>query len=131
MRVIGITVLFCVGFIVADQPGRSLTPEETTALRQQITVGRHLLAALSLYSRASAELNVPIGDSLSTHAPTIEVLHAAGYISDFDFSVAQRYRAMPHPVPADQDVATRVTMQTDRGELIFDTRGSITLRQSQ
>jgi len=131
MRVLAITLLISVGFAVADQPGHSLTPDETKALQQPITVGRHILDALSRYSKASDEANVPTGLSLLTGAPTVEVLHAAGYISDSDLALAQRCHATPQPIPANQASATRLTMQTDRGELVFDTRGDVILRQHQ
>ena len=68
---------------------------------------------------------------LLTRTPTIHVLHAVGYLSDSDFALAQRYRATPQPVPANQGLATRLTMQTDRGELLFDTQGDIKLRQHE
>jgi hypothetical protein len=141
MRLFGIALFISLSGAVADQPGRSLRPDEMKALQQPIAVGRHILNALSQYSNAAAhEAN---GESanmwsrgmnqlgLLTRTPTIEVLHAAGYISDSDFTLAQRYRATPQPLPANQGLATRLTMQTHRGELLFDTRGDIALRQHQ
>ena len=133
MRIIGIALVISVGIALADRPPYSLTPDEMKALQEPIMVGHRILDALSRYSKASdeANVNVPTGLSLLTHAPTIEVLHAAGYISDSDFALAQRYHAMPQPVPANQGSAARLTMQTERGKLVFDTRGEITLHQHE
>jgi hypothetical protein len=140
MRLFGIALFISLSGAVADQPGRSLRPDEMKALQQPIVVGRHILDALSQYSNTAREAS---GESanmwsrgmnqlgLLTRTPTIEVLHAAGYISDSDFTLAQRYRATPQPVPANQGLATRLTMQTHRGELVFDTRGDIKLRRHQ
>jgi hypothetical protein len=140
MRLFAIALFISLSIAVANQPGRSLRPDEMKALQQPIAVGRHILEALSQYSNAAHEVN---GESanmwtrgmgqlgLLSRTPTIDVLHAAGYITDSDFTLAQRYRATPQPVPANQGLATRLTMQTHRGELLFDTRGDIKLRQHE
>ena len=140
MRLFGIVLFVSLSVAVADQPGRPLKPDDMKALQQPVAVGRRILDALSQYSLAAYEVN---GESanmwsrgmdrlgLLTRTPTIDILHAAGYISDSDFALAQRYRATPQPVPVNQGLATRLTMQTHRGELLFDTRGDIALRQHQ
>jgi hypothetical protein len=79
----------------------------------------------NMWSRGMGQLG------LLSRTPTIDVLHAAGYITDSDFTLAAGYRATPQPVPANQGLATRLTMQTHRGELLFDTRGDIKLRQHE
>ena len=141
MRLFGIALVISLSVAVADEPARSLRPGEMKALQQPIAVGRLILDALSQYSNAA--VHKVDGESanmwsrgmnqlgLLTRTPTIDVLHAAGYISDSDFALAQRYRATPQPVPANQGLATRLTMQTHRGELLFDTRGDIKLRKHE
>jgi hypothetical protein len=141
LRILPIALFVSLSIALADQPPRPLTSQEMKVLQRQITLGRRIVTALARYSKAAYELN---GESanmwtrginqlgLLTRTPTIEVLHAAGYINDSDDALARRYRATPKPVPADVTMAQPLlTMQSERGELVFDTRGDIALRQHQ
>ena len=137
MRVFGIALFIALTVASADQVPRALTPYEMKALHSQIALGRNIVSALGQYSKTIYELNGESGNmwnrgmtglGLLTRTPTVQVLHAAGYITDFDLVLAERYRATPQPVPTTQRLATCLTMQTDRGELLFDTHGNITVR---
>ena len=123
---------------LADQPSRPLTPQETKTLERQITLGRRIIAALNQYSKAAREVN---GESanmwsrgvtefgLLTRTPTIDVLHAAGYLNDSDNGLARHYHATPQPVPRNATMAQPLlTMHSELGELVFDTRGAVTVR---
>jgi hypothetical protein len=123
---------------LADQPSRPLTPQETKTLERQITLARHILAALAKYSKAAHEVN---GESanmwsrgmnelgLLTRTPTIDVLHAAGYLNDSDNALARHYHATPQHVPGNATMAQPLlTMHSELGELVFDTRGAVTVR---
>ncbi len=69
---------------------------------------------------------------LLTRTPTIDVLHAAAYISDSDYALARRYGATPQPIPGNGTMPRPLlTMQSNRGELVFDTRGRVTLHPRQ
>ena len=131
MRGLSVILLIAVGSAFADQPTtRPLTPEETVALDEPIAVGGRILAALSRCSKASEQMKVPPEFDVLTRVPTIEILRAAGYISDSDASLARRYKAAPQLIPANSPpTQPLLTMQTDQGELIFDTRAHVTLRQ--
>jgi len=123
---------------LADQPSRPLTRQETKTVERQITLGRRILAALAEYSKAAHEVT---GESASmwsrgmtelgllTRSPTIDVLHAAGYLTDSDHALARHYHAMPQHVPANATTAQPLlTMHSELGELVFDSRGAVTVR---
>ena len=134
MRALYICLLIAVGAAFASQPitGRPLTAKEAAALREPTALGHRILTALSHYPKASEEAKVPTGLDLLTQVPTIEVLHAGGYISDSDMSLSHHYHAALQPIPAGApQTQPLLTMQTDRGELVFDTLGDVTLRQHQ
>jgi hypothetical protein len=75
-------------------------------------------------------VTVPPEFDVLAWVPTLEVLHAGGYISDSDMSLARRYQAARQLIPANSPpTQPLLTMQTDQGELIFDTRANVALRQ--
>jgi hypothetical protein len=113
---------------------RSLTRQETRDLQSEITVGRRIVVALAKYSKSASEMYGRTTSgltelSLLTRTATIDVLHAAGYLSDSDTALARRYDAMPQQVSA---IATSeqplLTMHSKLGELVFDMRGTVTVR---
>ena len=131
MRELSLLVLIAVSSAFADQPTtrRPLTAKEPAALEKPITVGHRILTALSRYSKASDQVQLPPELDVSTQVPTIEILHAGGYISDSDMPLTHRYRLALQLIPAEAPpTQPLLTMQTDSGELIFDTRGNIALR---
>jgi hypothetical protein len=100
------------------------------ALHEPVALGGRILAALSRCSKASEQVKVLPGFDVLTWVPTIEVLHVGGYISDSDMSLARRYQAAPQLIPANSPpTQPLLRMQTDQGELIFDTRANVALRQ--
>ncbi len=132
MRALSISLLLAAAALFAGEPTtrRPLTAKESAALQEPTTLGHRILNALSRYSKASEPPKIPAGLDLLTRVPTIEVLHAGGYISDSDMPLTHRYLATLQPIPPDAPrTQPLLTMQTDRGELIFDTRGNVTLRQ--
>ena len=137
MRPLPFAVFIAFAISLADQPPRSLTGEETRALQQQIALGRRIIVALTRYSDAIHEANAESSDmwargmgalGLVTRTPTMDVLHAARYITDSDQALAHRCHATPQPLPAGAPVTQPLlTMQCDRGELVFDTQGAVAL----
>lgn len=133
MRGLSVLLLIAVGSAFADQPiTRPLTAKETVALHEPVALGGRILAALSRYSKASEQVKVPTEYDVLTRVPTIEVLHVGGYISDSDMPLTYRYQVVLQLIPAEAPTTQPLlTIQTDSGELIFDTRGNITLRPQQ
>jgi hypothetical protein len=131
MRGLSIVLLIAMGSVFADQPTtHPLTAKEAAALQEPIALGHRILNALSRYAQTSEPPMIPAELDLLTRVPTIEILHAAGYISDSDMPLAHRYLATLQPIPPGApSTQPLLTMQTDRGELILDTRGTVTLRQ--
>ena len=133
MRVLSLALLISLSVAFGSEPTtRSLTSDEAKALRQPTAFGERILAEVSRYKKASEGIKIPTEFDVMTRAPTIDVLHAAKYISNSDMVLAHRYQATLQPVPATASPThPLLTMQTDRGELVFDTRGNITLRPHQ
>ena len=133
MRGLSVLLLIAVGLAFADQStSRPLTAKETAALQEPIALGGRILAALSRYSTASEQVKVPPEYDVLTRVPTIEILHAGGYISDSDMPLTHRYPLALQFIPAEAPpTQPLLTMQTDSGELIFDTRGNVSLRPHQ
>ena len=131
MRELSVLLLIAVGSAFADQATtRPLTAKERASLHEPVALGGRILAALARYSKASEQLKVPTEYDVLTRVPTIELLHAGGYISNSDVSLAHRYQAAPQIIPANSPpTQPRLTMQTDWGELVFDTRANVALRQ--
>jgi hypothetical protein len=131
MRKLPLVLLIAVTSAFGDQPStrRPLTGKESAALEEPTALGHRMLTALARYSKASEPVKIPTEFDVMTRTPTIELLHAAGYISDSDTLLSRRYRVVLQLIPAEAP-PTRplLTMQTDSGELIFDTRGNVTLR---
>jgi hypothetical protein len=126
--------LIAVGLAFAEQPTirHPLTAKEATALQEPAALGHRMLSALSRYSQASESLKVPPEFDVLTRLPTIEVLHAVGFISDSDMRLTRRYQPALLPIPPNAaPTQPLLTLETDRGELIFDTRGNVTLRRHQ
>jgi hypothetical protein len=77
-------------------------------------------------------VQVPAEFDVMTRMPTIAVLRTGGYISDSDMPLSHRYQVVLQFIPAEAPpTQPLLTMQTDSGELIFDTRGNVTLRPPQ
>jgi len=133
MRVLSFALLISVSVAFGSEPAaRSLTSDEAKALRQPAALGERILAEASRYTKASEGIKIPPELDVLTRAPTIDVLHAAGYIRDSDMALAHRYQATLQFVPASaRPTHTLLTMQTERGELIFDRRGNVRLRPHQ
>jgi len=133
MRAVSFTLLISVSVAFASEPTtRSLTSDEAKALRQPTVLGERILVESVAVQEASEGIKIPTEFDVMTRAPTIDVLHAAKYISDSEIVLAHRYQATLQPVPATASPThPLLTMQTDRGELVFDTRGNITLRPHQ
>src|SRR3954464_9507718 len=135
MRLVAVFSLIVVGTTACvGQPseGRPLSSEEETALREPVSLGQRILTALSNYPKASEQPKVRTGLDLTTKMPTVEVLHAGGYITDADASLSSRYKASLHPIPnGAPHTQPLLSMRIDRGELVFDVDGNITLRQHQ
>jgi hypothetical protein len=113
-----------------NQQSRALSTTESVALREPIAVGKRIIAALSRYPVASGSTTRATADrSLLTRTPTLDLLHASGYISDTDFAFSHSCHATLQPVPAGASADHPVLrLQTASGELIFDARGEVTIR---
>src|SRR5258708_3759808 len=125
MRQLFLLLLIAVSSAFADQPAarRPLTAKESAALQEPITLGQRILAALSRYSKTSERIKVPTEFDVMTRTPTIEVLHAAGYVGDSDMPLSHRYQVVLELIPPEAPpTQPLLTMQTGSGELIFDTR---------
>jgi len=135
MRELSLLLLIAVSSAFADQPTttrRPLTVKESAALEEPTALGYRILTALARYSKASEQVQVPAEFDVMTRTPTIAVLRAGGYISDSDMSLSHHYQVVLQFIPAEAPpTQPLLTMQTDSGELIFDTRGNVTLRPQQ
>jgi hypothetical protein len=65
---------------------------------------------------------------LFTTCPTINILHAVGYLNDSDTKLAEQYHVVISPTYFGKPKEPLVTLQTKYGELNFDLRGKITLQ---
>jgi hypothetical protein len=110
-------------FALAQPAPHSLSPEDAEALREPLALGQRIMVAASKYFKPSDLAKMPTAGALLTRVPTVEILHAAGDISDADMMLARRYRATLHP--ATQPL---LSIETDRGELIFYGQSEVTLR---
>jgi hypothetical protein len=70
------------------------------------------------------------GPDVVTGYPTVNVLHAVGYITDSDMRLVQRYHVSIAAAVFKPEDPT-VMMQTKLGEVRFDARGQITLLNHQ
>ena len=131
MRVLPLIVCFVFTIAFAEQQTpRPLTTDDTAALTESVALGQRVLAAWLRYSKAAAlSTPIPAGIDAISSTPTLELLHATHSLSDSDFALSLQCQARLHPVPvnAPKD-APALSMQTARGELIFDISGNITLR---
>jgi hypothetical protein len=134
MRAFLVSVFAVIGFALAGQPAADhpLTVEASAALREPVALGQRILAALSRYSSAPKRGDIPTGGSLLTDNPSIEVLHAGGYIGDSDMTLAARYKATLQAIPAGAPATQpMLTMTVHGGELIFDTQGNVAFRDTR
>lgn len=122
-----LVVTCCVAALFAAEPTRrTITATEMAALKEPINVGKGVYIAVCRYYSNRESRAYPAGPALFTDSPTIELLHAVGYIADADMQLIQRYRiGIPTVIVKPTDPV--VIMQTKSGELTFDTRGQITL----
>ena len=119
-----------VALAFADEPTtrQPLTTVDAAALEEATALGQRVLTALARYLAVSRPPNISGGSDLLARTPTIEVLHAIGYLSDSDIALSNQYHATLYPVPPEPAATQPVlTMHTDRGELIFDAGGNVAL----
>jgi hypothetical protein len=132
MRALSVIIVIVASFAFAEQPTtrRPLTTAEAATLKGSVDLGHRVLAAWSRYSQATyVSSPIPTGAALFTNTPTLELLHATHSLSDSDFALSLQCQIKLHPVPvgAPND-APILCVRTDRGELVFDISGNITLQ---
>jgi hypothetical protein len=132
MRPLYLLLLFVASGGLAQQAPapRPLTTAEAAALEEPVALGHRVLAAWSHYSELTY-LSTPIfaGVDVLTRTPTLELLHATHSLSDSDFALSSHYRTTLHPLPANAPKdAPILSMRTDRGEIVVDISGNITLQ---
>lgn len=113
----------------AEPKSRPLTDRETTILQEPIAIGKTVYNAVCRYYTALRPRDYPVGPALLTESPTVELLHALGYITESELRLAQQYRIAIPPVVV-KATDRLVILDTKSGELSFDTRGNITLNHS-
>lgn len=121
-----VLVCCCVSLSAAEPTKRAISNTEVTALKEPIAVGKRIYFAVRRYYDKQPSRVYPTGLALFTDSPTIELLHAVGYISDSDFGLARQYRVAIPPVIVKPTDAV-VLMQTRLGELSLDASGHISL----
>jgi hypothetical protein len=132
MRTLSLLVFFVASIGVAQRAPdrRPLTTAEAAALKEPVALGFRVLAAWSRYSEVS-HLSTPIsaGVDVITSTPTLELLHATHSLSDSDFTLSSHCQTKLHPVPpnAPRD-APIISMHTDRGDIVIDISGNVTLQ---
>lgn len=132
MRALCFLLLFVasVGFAQQAPARRPLTTGEAGALEECVALGHRVLAAWSHYSDVTT-LSTPMsaGVDVITRTPTLELLHATHSLSDSDLALSLHYLTRLHPVPpnAPKD-APILSMRTDRGEIVVDISGNVTLQ---
>ena len=130
MRAVYPAFFVVVALAFADQSTtrQPLTTADAAALEEATTLGQRVLTALARYLAVSQPPNISEDRDLLTRTPTIDILHAIGYLTDSDIALSNQYRATLHPVPPEPAATQPVlTMHTDRGELIFDASGNVAL----
>ena len=137
MRVVCFGALLLVTAILAfaDQQTtlRPLTPADAAALSEAVALGERITRTLAHYFEVTHPPMRIRGDTgLITRTPTIHVLRAVRYLSDADFQLARRYYAALHPMPSEAPATQPLlTMQTDRGVLVFQVSGEVALEPSK
>ena len=128
-----ILLLIVASLALADPPaGYRLSPTEKAELKEPLALARRIIAARYRYSKASERVRVPAEYDVMTRTPTIEVIHAAGYISDSDALLSYRYRVVLQLVAPGAALGQAVlTMQTNRGELMLDKLGNAALARQK
>ena len=132
MRALFLLLFFVASVGLAQQAParRPLTTAEAAALEECVALGHRVLAAWSRYSEVT-NLSTPIsaGVDVLTRTPTLELLHATHSLSDSDLALSSHYQTRLHPVPpnASKD-APILSMRTDRGEIVIDISGNVTLQ---
>jgi hypothetical protein len=119
-----------VGFAQQAPARRPLTTAEAAALEEPVALGHRVLAAWSRYSEVTyLSTPIPAGVDVLTRTPTLELLHATHSLSDSDFALSSHYRTRLHPVPPNAPKnAPVLSMHTERGEIVVEISGNITLQ---
>lgn len=135
MRALCSVLFLLAGFVFAEQPAarRALTPADSAALQEPISVGRRVILGLTHFCAESPTVTYSAGGpALLTGTPTVEILYAYRYVSDSDFAVCRRYRATLHIVPTDAPASQPLlSMQTSRGILVFLLSGEAALESTK
>jgi hypothetical protein len=132
MRALAFIIVIVASRAFAEQPTtpRPLTTAEAATLKESVDLGHRVLAAWARYSQTTyVSSPIPTGAALFTSTPTLELLHATHSLSDSDFARSLQCHIKLHPVPvgAPKD-APILSVRADRGELVFDITGNITLQ---
>jgi hypothetical protein len=129
---LAIASMFCVVWASSAEPARrELTAAETAALQEPIDLGKRVYAALCRYWSSSKPVEGAARyPDLVTASPTVDLLHALGYIADSDMKLTGQYKVVIPPVVGEKPMAPVVAMQTKYGEISFDIRGEIRLQSS-
>ena len=135
MRALSVIIVIIASLASAEQPAtpRPLTTAEAATLKESVDLGHRVLAAWARYSQVtSVSSPLPTGAALFTSTPTLELLHATHSLSDSDFAASLQCQIKLHTVPVDApNDAPILSVRTDRGELVFDITGNITLQPSK
>ena len=113
--------------VSAREPStRPLTAEEMNAIREPIELGDRIYRALYRYLDKE-HLRIPLtGPDVVGSYPTVNVLHAAGFITDADIRLSERYHvSIAAVIFNSKDPA--VMIQTVIGEVIIDARGQMSV----
>jgi hypothetical protein len=131
MRTVCSAFVLTASLMLAQQPPvhRALTTEDAVGLNEAVSVGHRVLVALRQYSDdMPAADRIEVDRALITRTPTVEILHAYRYVTDSDFAACRRYHATLHPVPSEAPATQPLlSMQTDRGILVFQISGEVAL----
>lgn len=131
-RALWLLLFFVASAGLTQQPParRPLTPAEAAALDECGRLAHRVLDAWSRYLEVTNR-STPIrgGVDVLTRTPTLELLHATHSLSDSDLALSLHYQTRLHPVPpnAPKD-APILSMRTDRGEIVVDISGNVTLQ---
>jgi hypothetical protein len=76
----------------AEPVRRALTAAETAALQEPIELGKRVYNALYRYLDPPQPRVPNTGPDVLTGWPTVDLLHAVGYIADSDMRLVRQYR---------------------------------------
>ena len=133
MRAFCLLLFFVASVGLAQQAParRPLTTAEAAALEESVALGHRVLAAWARYLEVTnLSTPIPVGVDVLTRTPTLELLHATHSLGDSDFALSSHYqtRRLPGGPNAPQGSSASGTMRTDRGEIVVDISGNVTLQ---